>query len=350
MITDSQITTAMALLAQKRHIVIFTHISPDGDAMGSSLGLKRWLEEHRTEVGLAPDATVSIIVPNSLAAYFGWMPGVKDVIIHSAEAGLAAELCRNADLMFCLDFNEPKRIGDVAPLLTENTCQKIMIDHHLHPSEELVDLCISHPEAPATAYLVLQFINGLCAQLSTVNCQLSTDVATCLYTGLMTDTGNFAFNSNNPVLYEMIAQLIRAGINKDRIYDAIFNQFSVSRLEMTGYCLFRKMQIFKKYHTALITLSASELKRFNFQSGDAEGIVNLPLQIGEIKYSVFMREDVDKIKISFRSQGDRPVNILAHELFNGGGHMNAAGGESYNTLDKTIQIFTDNYQKYFTKD
>ena len=165
----------------------------------------------------------------------------------------------------------------------------------------------------------------------------------------MTDTGNFAFNSNNPVLYEMIAELLRAGINKDRIFDAVFNQYSSNRMELMGYCLFRKMKIYKKYHTALITLSTAELRRFGYQKGDTEGFVNLPLQISDVYYSVLMREDADRIKISFRSQGDRPVNTLAHDFFNGGGHMNAAGGESYCTLDTTVKTFEEHFRDYFNK-
>jgi len=248
-----------------------------------------------------------------------------------------------ADLLFCLDFNEPNRIGEAAALFSLAKCHRVLIDHHLHPDEQMADTIISYPEAPATCYLVLELINKLFAPLST-------NTATCLYCGLMTDTGNFAFNSNRPELYEMIAELLRAGINKDQIFDAVFNQYSANRMELMGYCLFRKMKIYKNYHTALITLTSSELRRFNFQKGDTEGFVNLPLQIADIRYSVFMREDSDRIKISFRSQGDRPVNVFAHEYFNGGGHLNAAGGESYNTMETTIKTFEDHFRDFFRKD
>ena len=303
--------------------------------MGSALGLKHWL------AAFLPSVTV--IVPNRFPDFLAWLPGAKDVLIHSEQKEAAEQAAKEADLLFCLDFNEPKRIGDAAALLDMASCPKVLIDHHLNPDRKMVDVVISYPEAPAACYLVLELINGL-------DGQLSTDGATCLYCGLMTDTGNFAFNSNNPVLYEMIAELLRAGINKDRIFDAVFNQYSSNRMELMGYCLLRKMRIYKNYHTALITLSSSELRRFNFQKGDAEGFVNLPLQIADIHYSVFMREDVDRIKISFRSQGERPVNVFAHEFFNGGGHMNAAGGESFNTLDTTIKTFEDHFRDFFLKD
>ena len=176
----------------------------------------------------------------------------------------------------------------------------------------------------------------------------------------MTDTGNFSYNSNRPQIYEMVAKLIATGINKDEIYNAVFNQYSVDRMKLVGYCLYQKMRIFPEHHAALICLNRKELYRFNFQKGDAEGIVNMPLQSKDIHYSVFMREDKaspdemaknggikTKIKLSFRSQGDRPVNVFASEVFNGGGHANAAGGEYYGPLAEAVQLFLDNYTKYF---
>lgn len=312
--------------------------------MGSSHGLKLWLKDQGIR-------DVRVIVPNNYPDFLGWLPTAQECVIYSNAKAEAEAAAREADLLFCVDFHEPKRIGDAAALLGLATCPKVLIDHHLNPDMSTADVVISYPEAPAACYLVLELINGLMGATpqSCLGGQLSTDVATCLYCGLMTDTGNFAFNSNNPVLYEMIAELLRAGINKDVIFDKVFNQYSSNRMELMGYCLFRKMKIYKKYHTALITLSQSELKRFQFQKGDSEGFVNLPLQISDVYYSVFMREDTDKIKISFRSQGDRPVNVFAHDHFNGGGHMNAAGGESYNTLETAVKTFEEHFRDYFIK-
>ena len=332
MISQAQIDSIKALLPGKKNIVILTHLSPDGDAMGSALGLRNWLGDAK------------VIVPNRFPDFLAWLPGASDIIIYSEQTQAAEQAVTEADLLFCLDFNEPNRIGNAAALFALTTCPKVLIDHHLHPDEQMVDAIISYPEAPATCYLVLEMINAINSH------PITTDVATCLYCGLMTDTGNFAFNSNRPELYEMIAELLRAGINKDQIFDAVFNQYSANRMELMGYCLFRKMKIYKNYHTALITLTSSELRRFNFQKGDTEGFVNLPLQIADIRYSVFMREDSDRIKISFRSQGDRPVNIFAHEYFNGGGHMNAAGGESFNTMDTTVKTFEEHFRDFFRKD
>jgi len=359
LITTQQSEAVSNILVGKQNILLFTHLSPDGDAMGSSLGLYHWLLATRPE-----GVQVRIIVPNHFPAFLSWMPASEHILIMEDQMDECMAAAREADLVFCLDFNEPKRIGLAATALTAATCPKVMIDHHLNPDADMVDHIISYPEAPAASYLVLELVNTLgIPEIKVVDSSSEyTDhsegspkdeaircMASCLYTGLMTDTGNFAFNSNNPNLYEMIALLLRLGINKDQIYDSVFNQYSVDRLRFTGYCLYHKMRIFPKFHTALISLSAEELKRFKFRSGDAEGIVNMPLQIADVYYSCFMREDVDKIKLSFRSQGDRPVNEFAHEFFNGGGHMNAAGGESHLTLDQTVKLFEDNFRKYFTK-
>ena len=180
---------------------------------------------------------------------------------------------------------------------------------------------------------------------------------------MMTDTGNFSFNSNHPEMYEIVGKLVSQGVDKDAVYNAVFNSYSADRMRLMGYCLYQKMRIFPEYHTALIYLSRKELYKFNFQSGDAEGIVNLPLQIKDVYYSCFMREDKvnpwevqsahgskTKIKISLRSQGERPVNVLAHEIFGGGGHANASGGEYYGGIAEAVQRFLDSYPKYFKKE
>ena len=341
MISDAQIQQLSSLLQGKKHIVIFTHVAPDGDAMGSSLGLQHWL--NRNVQGIEE---VHVVVPTPFPPFLAWMPGADKVLVGTMQEADIQAVASRADLVFCLDFGEPKRVDALSSLLTSLTCPKVMVDHHTSPDEQMADLVISYPAAPATCFLMLELLN----KLPFPSAQIPYETAVALYTGLMTDTGNFAYNSNNPELYEMIAQLLRAGINKDEIFDNVFNQYSVDRLRFTGYCLYHKMRIFSKYHTALIALSSEELKRFNFQSGDAEGIVNMPLQIGAIKYSVFIREDVDKIKMSFRSQGNRPVNDFAREIFNGGGHVNAAGGESHLSLAETVKLFEDNYQHFFKRD
>ena len=325
-------------------IVIVSHVSPDGDAIGSSLGLYHFLNSQ--------DKTVHVIVPNAFPDFLAWMPGAESVLLYDTHQAQADAYLDAADLVICTDFNDPKRIGALGDKMLTLTCPKVMIDHHLHPSD-FADFIVSVPEASSTCELVYEI-------LSTLNSQLSTPIAQCLYTGLMTDTGNFSYNSNRPQIYPMIASLVEAGVDKDAIYNAVFNQYSVDRIKLVGYCLYQKMRVFPEHHAALIYLNRKELYRFNFQKGDAEGIVNMPLQSKDIHYSVFMREDKatpdemeknggikTKIKLSFRSQGDRPVNVFASEVFNGGGHANAAGGEYYGPLAEAVQLFLDNYAKYF---
>ena len=346
-----------SVISSAQHVVLLTHQSPDGDAMGSSLAMYHYIKS------LGKEARV--IVPNAFPDFLAWMPGADTVLLYDNQKEQADIYLDAADLVICTDFNAPNRIGALGDKMLTLTCPKVMIDHHLHPSD-FADFIVSVPEASSTCELVYDLLSYSEAdrssecEIRTFNFQLSTPIAQCLYTGLMTDTGNFSYNSNRPQIYPMIASLIEAGVDKDTIYNAVFNQYSVDRIKLVGYCLYQKMRVFPEHHAALIYLNRKELYRFNFQKGDAEGIVNMPLQSKDIHYSVFMREDKTtpdemeknggiktKIKLSFRSQGDRPVNVFASEVFNGGGHANAAGGEYYGPLTEAVQLFLDNYAKYF---
>lgn len=348
---------AQQLIHEAQRIVIFTHIAPDGDAMGSSLAMKHWIRMKMKDERMKDEVTV--ITPNAFPDFLAWLPGAKEIVVYESHEAQADELISEADLHICLDFNEPKRIGPAGEKLMQNSCPKLLIDHHLMCDDAWLQaneqsVTMSHPEASSTCelvYRVIAAVGGECSGL------FDHDLATCIYTGLMTDTGNFSYNSNNPDLYEMIAELMRAGINKDAIYNDVFNQYSEDRVRLMGYCLHRKMRLFPKHHLALIALSEEELERFHFRPGDTEGIVNIPLQISDVYYSVFMREQPPKpgtskpvIKVSFRSQGDRPVNIFAHEVFRGGGHANASGGEFYGTLGQAVLLFEKHYPKYLKKE
>ena len=339
-----------------KHIVIFTHMAPDGDAMGSSLALWHFVQGERLKVKGERDVT--IIVPNAFPAFFNWMPGADQILIYEKQSAKCDPLIAEADLFICTDFNDPKRIGPMGDKMLANPCPKILIDHHLlvesqkskdRPSDSMpwYDVCHSHPEASSSCEIVYKELKN-----EGMN-ELTTEIATCIYTGLMTDTGNFSYNSSNPEIYEIIAELIRAGVKKDEIYNAVFNQYSTDRMRLTGYALYRKMRIFPDYHLALITLTADELDQYHYQPGDCEGLVNMPLQIADVYYSVFMREERPKpgtpkprIRISFRSQGDRPVNIWASEVFHGGGHANASGGELFGSLGYAVKQFEESYKKY----
>ena len=362
------------LIENAKHIVIFTHMAPDGDAMGSSLAMYHWLRDRfavRSETANAVRPAdglldVTVIVPNAFPAFFNWMPGADTIRIYENDAKKCDPLIAEADLFICTDFNDPKRIGPMGDKMMANPCPKILIDHHLNPVD-FADEVHSHPEASSSCEIVYRLIADDRFAVGPLHCKtansdrpltlLDTDIATCIYTGLMTDTGNFSFNSTNCELYEMIAELVRAGIKKDEIYNAVFNQYSADRVRLTGYALYKKMRIYPDYHLALITLSADELERYNYQVGDTEGLVNMPLQISDVYYSVFMREErakpgtpLSRIRVSFRSQGNRPVNIWAHEVFRGGGHANASGGELYGSLGKAVRLFEQSFPKYLSKE
>ena len=332
------------LIEQAQHIVIFTHMAPDGDAMGSSLALWHWIKGLPvTGDGLRE---VTVIVPNAFPAFLSWMPGADRIRIYEKESDACNQLIADADLFICTDFNDPKRIGLMGEKMLANPCPKILIDHHLNPVD-FADEVHSFPEASSSCEIVYKELRNEGVK------ELTTDIATCIYTGLMTDTGNFSYNSANCEIYEIVADLVRAGVKKEAVYDAVFNQYSTDRMRLTGYALYRKMRIYPEYHLALITLDADELDRFHYQQGDCEGLVNMPLQIGDVYYSVTMREERAKpgtpksrIRISFRSQGDRPVNIWASEVFHGGGHMNASGGEVIGSLNQAVRLFEDTYKKY----
>ena len=363
-LSSKEVEKAASFFESARNIVIVTHMSPDGDAMGSSLGMKHYLQ------------SANVIVPNAFPSFLAWMPGAEEDFVYESQSQEADALIEAADLIILTDFHEPKRIGSLGDkiLATLNGTQNVLIvDHHLATTDvkvtfakakELVTFIESG--SPSASELVFRLIYQLINQTASFHFKLSTlnlEAATCLYTGMMTDTGNFSFNSNYPEMYEIVGQLVAAGVNKDDIYNKVFNQYSADRMRLMGYCLYNKMRIFPEHHTALIYLSRKELYRFNFQSGDAEGLVNLPLQISDVYYSVFMREDKVnpseinlangskiKVKISLRSQGDRPVNVLAHEVFGGGGHKNASGGEYYGPLSEAVQKFLDHYPSYFAKE
>ncbi len=366
-LSSKLVEKAATFFAQAKNIVIVTHMSPDGDAMGSSLGMKHCLQS--TLNFKLSTLNLKVIVPNSFPSFLAWMPGAEEDLVYESQAQEADALIEQADLIILTDFHEPKRIGSLGDKILEtlNGTQNVLIvDHHLATidvqstfakAKDLVTFIDSH--SPSASELVYR----LFYQLSNNRAPLNLSAATCLYTGMMTDTGNFSFNSNYPEMYEIVGQLVAAGVNKDDIYNKVFNQYSSDRMRLMGYCLYQKMRLFPEHHAALIYLSRKELYKFNFQSGDAEGLVNLPLQISDVYYSVFMREDKVnpseinlangskiKVKISFRSQGDRPVNVFAHEVFGGGGHKNASGGEYYGPLSEAVQKFMDNYEKYLSKE
>ena len=339
-------------LAQAQHIVVLTHMAPDGDAMGSALAM--WNFCKGLPVTGDGIREVTVIVPNEFASFYQWMPGAKEILVYEKQKEACDAVLAAADLIVCTDFNDPKRIGPVGDKLLAAACPKILIDHHPYPVD-FADVVFSFTEACSASEIVYRVLAEGMRGLEVRG--LGEEVATCVYTGMMTDTGNFSFASTRAEIYEIIAELVRAGAQKDAIYNAIYNQHSENRMRLWGYALYRKMRIYPEYHAALITLDADELDRYHHQVGDTEGLVNMPLQIADVYYSVFIREERAKpgtphsrIRLSFRSQGDRPVNVFANEIFHGGGHPNASGGELYGTVGQAVRLFERHLPKYLLKD
>ena len=316
-------------------IVIVSHVSPDGDAIGSSLGLAQFLDSQ--------DKTVNVIVPNAFPDFLKWMPGSKDILLYDRYKEFADKLINEADIICCLDFNSLKRIEEMADSVATSPARKILIDHHLYP-EDFCRIVISHPEISSTSELVFRLICRM-GYFS----DISREGAECIYTGMMTDTGGFTYNSNNREIYFIISELLSKGIDKDDIYRKVYNTYSESRLRLMGYVL-SNMKVYREYNSALISLTKEEQGKFDYIKGDSEGFVNIPLSIKNVRFSCFLREDTERriIKISLCSVGTFPCNKLAAEFFNGGGHLNASGGEFTGTMAEAKQVFEEALKKYKT--
>lgn len=315
-------------------IVIVSHVSPDGDAIGSSLGLYHFLDSQ--------DKNVTVIVPNAFPDFLKWMPGAKDVLRYDRYKEFADKLIAEADVICCLDFNAIKRIEAMGDAVLASPARKIMVDHHPFP-EDFCSIVISHPEISSTSELVFRLI----CRMGYFE-DISKEGAECIYTGMMTDTGGFTYNSNDREIYFIISELLSKGIDKDEIYRKVYNTYSESRLRLMGYILYSKMKVYSEYNAAMISLTKDEQGQFNYVKGDSEGFVNIPLSIKNVCFTAFFREDteMDMIKISLRSVGDFPCNKVAAEFFNGGGHLNASGGEFQGTMEEAIDLFEQALVKY----
>jgi len=333
-IIDSELLHKLkTIINEGEKIVIVTHELPDGDAIGSSLGFCHYLNAFDNK-------SVKVIVPNNYPEFLKWMPGSNDIVICEQYPDFAKQLIHEADTMFCLDLNSAKRVGKMTSAVLASDAIKVMIDHHLDP-ERFCDLVISYPQMCSTSELIFRVI---CA-LGDVDL-IDKDASECFYTGMMTDTGSFSYNSNNEGIYIIVSELIKKGINKDTIYRKVNQVYSESRLRLMGYVLYEKMKIYKDKKTAMFTLSQAELNRFFYKTGDTEGFVNLPLSINGIEFSGFLREETNLIKVSLRSVGEFPCNLFASRYFNGGGHKNASGGEFYGSLADAVKCFEDGLLKY----
>jgi len=312
------------LISSPKKIVITTHRGPDGDAMGSSLGLYHLLKQ----LG----HTVSVITPNEYASFLHWMPGNKEVIVYEGNEKSADIITAKADLIFLLDFSDLRRISTFTDSVSKSNATKIMIDHHQDPDRDIAELIFSDTTACSTAQLVYEVIDAM--EMTTY---LNKEIAECLYVGIMTDTGGFKYASTTAKTHNIIAELITAGAENTKIHDLIYDNSSANRIKLLGYCLNEKLRLYPENNAAIISLTDEELKRFEFKKGDTEGIVNYALAIKGIKFAVFIAEKDGMVKLSLRSKGDFKVNEIANKYFNGGGHMNASGGVSETSVNETIK-------------
>ena len=333
LITEAQVDGLRAIINDNDDFVVVAHKNPDGDAVGSSLALALFLRS------LGKSATV--VLPNGFPSFLGWLPGAQDIVVYETAQARAASLIASAGAIFCLDFNSVPRLGDMAAAVDASPAPKVLVDHHLFPDEGFA-VAISLPVACSTSELVFRVIYRL------ASCDvLSLEMAQAIYTGMMTDTGSFAYASNRKDIYIIVAELISKGVDKDLIYRKVFYNYSVSRLKLIGFVLYEKLKVFEHLNASLITLSHAELKKFNVAKGDTEGLVNMPLQKKGLRFSCFLREELPgKINVSLRSVGDFPCNAVAADFFNGGGHKNASGGEVRGSMEDAVALFEKALKAY----
>lgn len=320
------------ILASPKKIAITTHFKPDGDAIGSSLGLYNYL--------IQQGHAVTVVAPSDYPEFLQWMAGNDKVIDAIGKPKEAEQAMNEAEVIFCLDFNMLHRCESVAPWVSKSKAVKILIDHHLHP-DSFCDFIFSDTEAAATAELVYNFIAALGGKK-----QINKSVAECLYVGIMTDTASFRFPMMKAETHRIIAKLMEAGAENFRIHEHVYDSWNEDRIRLLAYCTNEKMTVMHEFNTAIIQLTSDELKRFNHKTGDTEGIVNIPLSIKTIRFSAFFVQRRDIIKISFRSKDNFNVRDLSNKYFKGGGHMNASGGMSELSMEETIKKFKSILPEY----
>lgn len=327
MFTPAELLEINSLLIPENKIVILTHYNPDGDAIGSSLGLKHYLKAKGIEA--------DVVTPNDFPKFLKWMPEAKKCIVGEYKRKVAFDIIADADVIFCLDFNSPSRIGILGDWLMNAKAKKILIDHHQQP--ESFDYVYSDTIIPATCQMVYHFI-----EVMNDEDLVNTNIAECLYTGIMTDTGGFRFRSTSATTHRIVANLIEKGADPSIITSNTWDTNTISRLHLLALILGR-IEVVNDGKVAVLYLTRKELKEYGFQKGDTEGFVNYGLSIVGAKMAAFFMEDLyeDFIKISFRSKDDVDVNQFSRKYFQGGGHINAAGGKSNESLEKTLEIFKE---------
>jgi phosphoesterase RecJ-like protein len=337
-IPQDQLARLSQLISDAETILITCHKSPDGDAIGSSLGLADYLRH----LGKEP----IVIVPDQYPDFLMWLPNTEKIIRYDKQRDKADLLFKIADLIFCLDYNASSRVDEMEQSLVGSPATRVLIDHHLNPDVP-ADFIISEPEASSTCELVFRLVWQMGAFPI-----LAKQFAVPIYCGMMTDTGGFTYNSSRPEIYFIISELLTKRIDKDKIYRNVYHNYSESRIRLMGYVMYEKLVYIPEYNAAFYTLTKDELKRFHFVKGDAEGLVNIPQQIKGLRLSISLREDTEKdniVWISLRSVDNFPCNLMAEEFFNGGGHLNASGGRLNCSMDEAVKIVRNAIIAYANK-
>ena len=328
------VTSFVELLGSAKQITIVMHVNPDGDAMGACLAM------YHSLLQLYPQQEVVMVSPNHYPAFLQWIEGAEKVLIFKDRRKTVKEKLLASDLVICVDFNALSRLEDLEASVRASSAPKVLIDHHIHPEKEDFTLIFSDVDTSSTSEIIYRLLKTIMPQ------PVSLPAAEAILTGIMTDTNNFRDNASNPETFEVLADLLRLGVDKDKVTAAVYNNFSPSRMKLLGYAL-ENMVVLPEYNAAYMAMSLDELNRYNFQPGDTEGFVNYPLNIAKMKLSAYMSEQQDgSIRFSFRSRGDFSVNDFARKHFNGGGHHNAAGGRLTCSLKDATAFFVAQLENY----
>ena len=314
------------LLDQPKRVVITMHQKPDPDAMGSALGLYHFLQ--------SLGHTVTVISPTNWAAFLNWMPGCDKVIDFEYKKEAAIAELNKAEWLFCLDFNTLPRAKNMAPLMQQLNCVKVLVDHHQQPEETAFTYGISNTGKSSTSEMIYDIIVG-----SGHADKITIPIAECLYAGIMGDTGSFRYPLASAAVHKLVAHLKEIGLQHTKVHENIYDNFLENRLRFIGMVLLHRMEIMYEYNAALISIAKSDLLKFDIKTGDTEGLVNYPLSIQGIKMAAIVIDRDEERKWSFRSKGGFDTNTFARKYFDGGGHFNASGGKSSDSLEKTVTKF-----------
>lgn len=331
-ISESSISYLIKLLEEKSDVLITTHYNPDGDAIGSSLALYHFLSSRGIKS--------KVLIPNELPSFLQWMPGVKDAYIYVVDPEKCDALIASADLIFCMDYNGLGRVKLFTDQLRAASATRILIDHHVQPENEF-DLTFSEISVSSTSELLYQIIDE-----AGLKNEITKEMAECFFVGIMTDTGSFSFACNRPETFEIAANLIRTGMDVERVHRMVYDTYSESRMRLLGHCLSSNMKVLPEFATAYIWLTKEDLEKYDYQQGDTEGVVNYALSIQNVAVAALFTERGDRVRVSLRSKGEFSVNEFARAHFNGGGHRNAAGGDIFLNMAETLKLFESLLPEY----